>query len=513
MRKILVVLILSFFDLITFGQIYFNNSYKLGPTSYWDFSTTILSLDTGYILYGQNLSYDYSIGHITLLRLDQYGERQWLKEYDEPGIIYGCGYPKSLIPTPDEQYALTGMTWVDYPGWIRQRGLLMKLDENFDSLWIKTYGDNTEPCDTAVIFRQLINASDGGFAIFGGIMDYNDQQVKFYLLRTDSIGGKIWEQQYGPAPFQYDAVSFTGTSDYGYLLGGAQWIDSTHSVDPILYKTDSLGNEEWFLNLGSNYYDGAFLVDTLLDGNIIVTTNISDSACGNSSFYGRNYFAKLDNSGNIIWSKKYGASYVDNYVWSIDVLPDGRIVSTGSRWSFAPIIPDRVSWIFCINSEGDSLWYREYALLIVDNGVNYLYDVVEANDSGFIACGYVFPLSTDGNWQDTWVIKVDSIGCESPDNCWVAIEEPDITQIEKGKLTAFPNPATEQITFEMDGEEIKAGSIITVYDIYGRLYYEKFLPKSAVSLTVDISTWSGGIYIARLTYMNNVVGDVKFIVD
>ena len=65
----------------------------------------------------------------------------------------------------------------------------------------------------------------------------------------------------------------------------------------------------------------------------------------------------------------------------------------------------------------------------------------------------------------------------------------------------------------MDGEEIKAGSLITVYDIYGKLYYEKFLTKSAVFLTLDVSTWSGGIYIARLTNMNNVVGDVKFIVE
>jgi len=77
----------------------------------------------------------------------------------------------------------------------------------------------------------------------------------------------------------------------------------------------------------------------------------------------------------------------------------------------------------------------------------------------------------------------------------------------------FPNPATERITFEMDGEEILAGSMITVYDIYGRLLYKEFLSKSTASLNIDVSTWPGGIYIARLTYMNNVAGDVKFIVE
>lgn len=513
MKRSILAFSFSLITIILHSQIYFNNSYPLGPTTYFDFSTSILTLDTGYIVYGQNNSYDYSIGRITLLRLNQFGEKEWLKEYDEPGVLYGTGYPKSLVFTNDNKYALAGITRSSYPGWTRDRGLLMKLDEDFDSLWIKTYGDIEDPCDTAVLFRQLINTKDGGYAILGGIMDFSIQRPHFYLIKTDSLGEKEFDHSYGNGLFHYFPHSLSKTSDNGFILGGSRWIDSTQSVDPVLYKTDSLGNEEWFQNLGSTYYDGAFLVDTLLDGNIIITTNISDSIIYPDYFYGRKYFAKMDNQGNIIWEYKYGTSYLNNYIWSIDVLLDGRIISTGSHLTLNPSGPERISWIFCINSDGDSLWYREYALSNEVHRINYLYDVVQANDSGFIACGYVWPAPTDGNWQDTWVIKVDSIGCESLEYCWTAIEKPEIKPAEKGRLVVFPNPANNHITIALEGESFQSGSQILIYNIYGIVTYCNTVLNDEKSCQINISLWPPGIYLARIVFMNEVVRSAKFIVN
>ncbi len=190
-QKSLYVILLVFS--ITFHgttQVYFNKSYTLGPTSYSDFSTSILSLDSGYIVYGQNNSCNGSIGNITLRKLSETGEMEWLKEYNEPGILYGAGYPKSLIPTSDNCFALVGVTREPYPGWIRDKGLLMKLDENFDTLWLKTYGDMVEPCDTEVIFNQLIQIENGGYAILGGIMDYNVQKPIFISFKQT-----VWERK------------------------------------------------------------------------------------------------------------------------------------------------------------------------------------------------------------------------------------------------------------------------------------------------------------------------------
>ncbi|MBN1200074.1 MAG: T9SS type A sorting domain-containing protein, partial [Bacteroidales bacterium] len=255
------------------------------------------------------------------------------------------------------------------------------------------------------------------------------------------------------------------------------------------------------------------LVDTTFDGKIIIGTVIGDSALGNDKSYRRICFTKSDNNGNIIWQKKYCTSYIENQLWSIKCLKNGKIVATGSRKRFYPEVPYQIGWIICTNSQGDSIWYREYTLVQGEHSWNFLYDIAQANDSGFIACGYINPVSPDPGPQNTWVIKVDSIGCESLDNCWVAVEEPESKSVEERKLTAFPNPATNRITFEMDGEEIHAGSKLTVYDIYGKIFYNEFLTKSTVSQIVDVSAWPAGIYITRLLTLDGVVTSVKFVIE
>jgi len=500
------------------SQEYFNRNYDIAGYGLWSYGTTVLPNDSGYLI-GAETCWPDNIGRtrISIVQLDFQGNQKWIKYYEQPdGSDYGfgVGYPGFFIKTFTEGYAITGNRRDPYPGWIRDRGILFRLDNNYDTLWTRLYGDQIEPCDTELLIRQVCQLYDYGFALFGGPMDYNDQRPHFTLIRTDSLGNKIWQKFYGEPPYQYYAYNFTPTSDHGFILGGLRYtypIDQ--SYDPILFKTDSMGNEEWSLNLGSDYIDFAAFIDTTSDGNNIVGIMIADSMLSHDGSYRRICFTKLDNDGSILWQKKYGTSYIDNQLWSIKSLSNGKIVATGSRKRLYPEVPYRIGWILCTNYQGDSLWYREYTLVQGEHSWNFLYDIAQANDTGFIACGYINPVSPDPGPQNTWVIKVDSIGCESLDNCWVAVEESESKSIEGKKLIAFPNPSTEQITFEMDGEEILAGSLITVYDIYGKLYYEKFLTKSAVFLTLDVSTWSGGIYIARLTNMNNVVGDVKFIVE
>ena len=70
-------------------------------------------------------------------------------------------------------------------------------------------------------------------------------------------------------------------------------------------------------------------------------------------------------------------------------LEDGRIIACGVVPDLSPI---RVGWIWLFTPDGDSLWYREYELLGGAESMNYLYDVNEAPDGGFAACGVLYPL-------------------------------------------------------------------------------------------------------------------------
>lgn len=513
-RSSFIILFFTIFSIISDGQEYFNNRYNITGQWLWDFSTTILPESDRYILAGEIGSEDYiEKRRISFVKLDLYGNQDWIKIYGDTSAQYVGGYPGFLISTDDSLYIMAGTKSSTYPGWRRDQGLLMRLNYNMDTLWTRLYGDIVEPCDSAFVFRQLISLNEQGYAIIGNFMNSIDNKPQIYFARIDSSGNILWNK------WLVDTVGYnypycvSATSDNGFVITGTHATSGIQTIDPVIFKLDSLGNTEWYQNIGSPFIDFYPFVDTTNDGNIIVGTIISDSALSTSNYYGRIYYLKLDNLGNVIWDRKYGKSQIGNRLWSIKALDNGNIVTTGSRFRWYPETPFRIGWMLCANSEGDSLWYREYVLLQGADSENYLYDVAQTNDSGFVACGYVYPVSPDTGTQDTWVIKVDSIGCESPEFCWTGIEEPNIKPVEKGKLTAFPNPATNHISFSIEGESFQSGTQISIYNIYGMETTHETLFENTCVWQIKISFWPPGVYIARMVLLNKVVGSVKFVVN
>lgn len=516
-RYISFCFLLSFLIFKGNAQDYFNYRYNISGEELYDFATTILPNSDGYLIGAESGSPDNpDRRRIALVTVDFLGQMTGVSFYGQPGIDYGVGYPGFLIKANGIGYALTGFKRSPYPGLVRTQGILMRLDENYDTLWMRLYGDIVEPCDTELILRQIRQLPDGGFSLFGGPMAYYDQRPHFSLIRTDSAGNKLWEKYYGEPPHMFFAFSFNATTDKGYILSGIRYTYPVdQSYDPVVFKTDSLGNEEWSKNFGSDYLDYTISVDTTIDGKILIGTIIADSSLSHDNYYGRICFIKLDNGGNIIWQRKYGKSDVNNQLWSIKSLPNGKIVATGSSYRFYPGSGPRprMSWIICTDSAGDSLWYREYSLLNGEYSTNFLYDVVQTNDSGFVACGYVHPVYPDTGTQDTWIIKVDSIGCESPEYCWTGIKEPEIKPVEIGKLIAYPNPANNHITFEIGGEEWNSGSQIDIYNIFGSEMAHEILWVNTRCWTLDVSALPPGIYVARILSPEGEVRSVKFVVN
>jgi len=504
-----------------FSQEYFSQSYDITGYGLWSYGTTVLTNDSGYLI-GAETCWPNSTGkrRISLVQLDLQGNQKWIRYYDQGnnnGFGIGIGFSGFLTKTYPEGYAITGVRRDPYPGWIRDQGILFRLTENYDTIWTKLYGDRVEPCDTELLLRQVRQISTGGFVLYGQVMYYNDQRMHLTIIKTDLSGNKIWQKFYGQPPYSYFGYSFAVTSDRGFVLGGSRWFDNAQSYDPIIFKIDSVGNEQWFLNLGSEFMDYAAFVDTIYDGNIIVGTVIADSSLGNDSYYGRICFTKLDNDGSIIWQRKYGSSNVNDQLWSIKSLPDGKIAATGSGYRYYPGSgPEpRIGWIILTNAEGDSLWYREYSLVQGENSTNFLYDIVHTNDSGFIACGYVNPVYPDPGPQSTWVIKVDSLGCESPSYCWVNVEEEEEEAIpaEKGKMVLFPNPAIDILNLRMTGDHFKQGTELLFYNIYGQVQERRVVTTASEILQFNVAGWPPGIYVVRILSKGALVAAEKFVVE
>jgi len=333
---------------------------------------------------------------------------------------------------------------------------------------------------------------------------------RIYLIKTDSLGNKLWDKWLGVGSTVYFfAYSIVQTSDNGFAIGGVvhYWPDN-QGIDPIVIKTDSIGNQEWIKYLGGPYKDHQAYVTLSNNSNIIVGMNIADEPVGTTEYYGRITLAELDIEGNIIWEKKYGSKHYLSRLNCLLTLENNSIVATGYHYTNFPHVE---GWILKTNSEGDSIWLREYDhAALSEYSVNQLFDIKLTNDGGIIACGDVQPHDPDPGNQDAWVIKLDSNGCDTP-NCDPTVIVP--LQIAKeSSLQAYPNPASNKLTVSCP-EFINSEALVCLYDIFGRKAREIQVPKGKVAIEIKVNTLNKGLYIFRVTTGRGYSEWIKVVVE
>ncbi len=514
---------------------YFNKRLDLNGMNEIDRSYNILMVENGYIIAGNSLTYSgnkYWWRNV-IAKLDFEGHLLFNKDYGEDSVDYFFSpFPGYFIKSQDHFYGV-GKKRTAKSDWIHDEGTLLYFDENLDTLWMKKYGENIEPYDTALLFTCLRKLINGHLIIAGAkVPDLIPTQV--YLMKTDSLGNKIWDNSIAYYNFYIEAASIAQTYDSGFIIGCyKQLIGYPNTVDPVLIKTDSIGNQIWTRNLGGNFKDNSAIVCISEDSAILVGTNYADSMYTPDVAYSRINIIKLDIFGNIIWNKKYGESKPNNYLLNIRALDDSSIIAVGSIRKYNPE-PDWVGWILKTNFNGDSLWYREYYILSGQQSLNYLYDIVPTLDTGFITCGYIHPFPPDTGSVDTWVIKLDSIGCEwAGCDTTVGVEEHEGGEAGKhggmeawrqGSVVVWPNPASEMLNVECS--RLNAGSSydLTVYDIFGRPAYSSTLQgggweggsaagdRNRTGCVIDVSSLPPGVYFISVLEDGKQIAGGKFVV-
>jgi len=189
-------------------------------------------------------------------------------------------------------------------------------------------------------------------------------------------------------------------------------------------------------------------------------------------------------------------------------LANGDIVVGGTKWFQHPSEYGYYnSYLFKANSNGDSIWYREYAKVTDTLLVtwNHLFNFELAPDGGFVGCGEVF-VNTQIP-QSIWVFKTDSMGCLQPGCNTVGMAElnPIIT-----KLTVFPNPATTQATITYPS--LTTQGQLQVYNILGQKVYEEELPTGKNQTILKTTTYKDGLYKVVLREKRIIVGQASLLI-
>ena len=80
-----------------------------------------------------------------------------------------------------------------------------------------------------------------------------------------------------------------------------------------------------------------------------------------------------------------------------------------------------------------------------------------------------------------------------------------VITFEKHNISVYPNPATDFVTIETDAQNVVAN----VFDIYGKLVYTTQIATGYDR--INLSSFTSGMYIIRLTSGNEMVGTAKII--
>lgn len=513
MKKTVSLLTVMVLSIISFSQTYFSERYYFESYNSWDAASKILETDSSYIIVGATGDQFVSSWHrIGFLTINKYGDKVTSKSLGDTISEYYIQFSGAFRKSGASEYLAVGVKRQYTGSWVNDAGIIYKFNSLLDTLWTNSsISDKISPIDTSYIFNHFYELNDKSLIIAGNIT-IDGEIAKALLIKTDSLGNEQWRRYFSYGSLNH-SINVIQTPDGGFALSCYLWTFGTHQIAaPYIVKTDSIGIEQWryYVNW-NNQRHGAMYLQNAPDSTIVGAYHYSDSVLYPSSdSYNRVAIIKIDLDGNIVWNKKYGTSEHTKYVSSLNISENGKLIVSGYKYNCD--YSQRISYLLNCTNDGDSLWYREYDLLHEANSNNYLCGIAPTTDGGYIAVGDVLPFPPDTGNQDVWVIKVDSMGCESWNECWVGVKE-HIAMRKAEELKIYPNPASHTINIFIPKENESENHTLVIFDLYGRKVEETEVPSNTSTIQINVSDWNSGLYTAISSYNGKISGRGKFVVQ
>lgn len=273
--------------------------------------------DGGYTLALASNSFNPGNYDIHLVKIQENGDTLWTRTYGGPGT----DYVHSMQSTSDNGYIVLAHTLSFGAGSLDF--YLLKVDENGDSLWTRTYGGPES--DWGGFVQQT---ADDGYILTGDTYSFNDPSGDIYLIKTNSFGDTLWTRTYGGT--EYDrAYHVLQTLDGGYVISGVTQSYGEADINGYLIRTNSTGDTLWTKVLGGAYICSLSWCEKTSDGNYVAIGSIRDFGFGK----GDAFMVKFDPDGNILWTRVFGGPENDSGKCIIETR-DGGFVIVGGTGSF-----------------------------------------------------------------------------------------------------------------------------------------------------------------------------------
>jgi hypothetical protein len=263
----------------------------------------------------------------------------------------------------------------------------LKIDENGDEIWNRTYGGSKS--DTA---KATIKANNG-YLIIGSTASYGMKNSNMWLIKIDENGIDLWNKTYGGDGWD-EGAAIIEAENQGYMLVGSTSSYGAGSDDVWVVKINNSGVEQWNFTFGGYKEDIGRSIDVVQDGFIIG---------GITSSYGAGeddmWLIKISNEGVEQWNKTFGTQNNErcNQVISTsnnDILLVGHaILKDNSRWN---------AFVVNTNANGKMKWDKNFEKS-VETGFSSCLEV----SNGYIIVGHK---GNYGKKQDLMILNIDFSG-------------------------------------------------------------------------------------------------------
>jgi len=446
-----------------------------GGTHNDGFRSAIATSDGANLAVGYTYSFGPAYSNVFAVKVDDNGDTLWTRTYGGAGMDYGY----SVCETADSHYVITGYTTSFGAG--TEDVYVIKIDAQGDTVWTRTYG-GPEPDEG----RGICATSDGCVVVTGRTDSYGEGNNDLYLLKLDADGDTLWTRVFGSTRLDWGtAVCLTQDGNYASCGSSDEF---TGDLNLYLVKVDTAGTLLWENHYGGTGYnepDWATDIEAVADTELIVSGNTAIELRDPS----QGCFLRVNLGGTQLGFRKCLDAYYE-YATSVCSTPDGGNLFCGAD--------KRV-----VDQTNDLLIYRRpgtggFAIeqVVGGDGCDWGSSIVQAHTGIYLISGHTESYGAGG--FDGWLLYLAEPGAGIAD--WGS-------SAGAGALLAlpWPNPVSAATTIRFSVGD--PGRVrLAVYDVAGRqvaLIEDRPLGAGQYTRAWDGTSAGGrrvspGVYVVRL---------------
>jgi len=471
--------------------------------------------------------YGYAIsGYLYINPSDEYSYRGFLLKIDENGNPLQFAYtgaPADTMPsniyamlrTPDGGYIMAGHKineWVFPNYW---KFYLVKLNADLQTEWEHVY-DNYSYSN---IFSGIAPAPDGGYMLWGpaNLLLAGINTSDLILAKVDANGIMEWDSIYNLEPPIHGTSTLTALSDGNFIaLAASGLYGDTQRIIKFAPNGVVLWQKYYY-----NYGCGLSNMVELPNGELVFTNCYYPPGVSRTDMA----IFKLSATGSLRWWRRYGNPGFHDYGYDIKLSSDGGFVVAGRQ----DTLGGSATWIVRTNCMGlvtpepkaafswqaDAINpfalrfenHSQYAYADSIDGGKYIWDWGDGTPLTTFATEAFTEVYHYYATPGTFTVTLRAIVCQDTSMVQALVSTTsgaggtvgvsEILASDYPALKVYPNPAREEVHFELAGALQEEQHEVILFDYTGKAV-QHFIISGNRTYTLKTNALSSGIYFYRV---------------